>query len=237
MQHFFDIAFTPGVRARQRAHGSIGHYPAGHAVPPDLGTDEAAFLTERDSVYVASVGEDGWPYVQHRGGHAGFIRLLGPSTIGWLERPGNRQYVTAGHLDADSRIALIAVDYPSRRRLKVYGRATYHSSPPPHLLEAFGDDIGRIDGVVTVDVVATDWNCPKFITPRYTADEIRAAVEPLNVRIRQLEAELATVRAEAPSDQPQLAGVTGVTRSSTAAFARAVSNEDNGASARRRSLE
>lgn len=192
MQHFFDIAFTPAVRARQQAHGSIDHYTADWPQPAALGDAEATFLAERDSVYLASVGEDGWPYVQHRGGARGFIRILGPSRIGWIEQAGNRQYVTAGHLDANPRIALIAVDYPTRRRLKLLGRATFEASPSADLLALFGTELGRMEALVTVDVEATDWNCPKHITPRFTEDEIHAATEPLRARIRELEAALAS---------------------------------------------
>jgi len=199
MQHFFDIAFTPAVIEHQRRRGrpiadAVGdeRWPA----PAGLDDDEQQFLAERDSFYLASVGDDGWPYVQHRGGPPGFVKVLSPTRIAWAERPGNRQYITAGHLDADDRVALISVDYPTRRRLKLYGRARYTGDPTEAQIAELGDSEGRIDGIVHVDVVATSWNCPKHITPRYTADQVRAMSDPLTRRIAELEAELAAVRAE-----------------------------------------
>ena len=204
MQHFFDIAFTPSVIERQRAHGSFEHYGAQNGpwpTPAGLSHDEQLFLTERDSFYLSSVGEDGWPYVQHRGGPIGFVTVLGPTRIAWAERLGNRQFVTAGHIDADDRVALIAVDYPNRRRLKLYGHATYVTHPTAEQVAALNHSNGRLDAIVYVDVVATDWNCPKHITPRYTADEVRALRDPLTRRVAELEAQLADLRAGKPDGE------------------------------------
>lgn len=161
--------------------------------PRGLGPEEAAFLTERDSFYVASVGEGGWPYVQHRGGPAGFLHVLDPTHLGWTERPGNRQFVSAGNLDHDDRIALIAVDYPNRRRLKLLGHARWDTDPEPDHVAALGST-GRLEGLVTVEVSAFDWNCAKFITPRYTAEQVRELTGALAARIRDLEADIARLR-------------------------------------------
>ena len=194
MKHFFDVAFTPDVLARQQAKGSFDHYGGGHVewpAPPGLGPEEQTFLTGRDSVYVSTVSQDGWPYVQHRGGPKGFISVLGHDRIGWIERSGNKQYLTAGNLDGHDRIAIIAVDYPTRRRLKLLGHAAFVADPDPVQLAPFGDLTGRVEGLVTIEIVAFDWNCPKYITPRYTADEVRATNTELLQRIESLEAELA----------------------------------------------
>ncbi|NUS94652.1 MAG: pyridoxamine 5'-phosphate oxidase family protein [Nocardia sp.] len=158
-----------------------------------MGAAEAEFLQRRDSFYIASTGSNGWPYVQHRGGPAGFVKVVGPTRLVWGESLGNRQYITAGHLDADDRVAIIAVDYPNRKRLKVLGHARFDPDPAPDLLEQLEIN-GRLEGILTVEVVAFDWNCPKFITPRFTADEVRAATEPLRERISRLESELAAHR-------------------------------------------
>jgi hypothetical protein len=192
VDHFGDIAFTPSVQQHQRRRGSRDTYQRMSETPPPggLGPEEAAFLTARDSFYLASVGEGGWPYVQHRGGPAGFLHVVDPTHLAWTERPGNRQLVTAGNLDHDGRIALIAVDYPSRRRLKLLGHAEWSPDPDPGVLRALGAT-GRLEGLVTVEVAAFDWNCAKFITPRYTAEQVRELTAELAARIADLEAELA----------------------------------------------
>ncbi len=201
MTDYFDIAFTPPVLDLQAHKGSAGRYERTSGPedgPTRLGPDETEHISSRDSFYLASVGGDGWPYVQHRGGEAGFVTVMDPTTIGWLERHGNRQYVGTGNITADGRVAMIFVDYPRRTRLKLYGRATYHPDPDPELIEALGRPGWRIDGAVTVEVVAFAWNCPKQITPRFTAEEVRAAVEPLHERIAELERQLEAVGPGAP---------------------------------------
>jgi uncharacterized protein len=192
VQHFLDISAGPHSNAHQRRRGSYDGFRAWTSGPATerLGPDEIEFLESRDSFYLASVGEDGWPYVQHRGGPVGFVRVLGGTTLAWAERPGNRQFLTAGHVDADSRVALIAVDYPTRTRLKVLGRADWQPAPDPVRLDELGLE-GRAEGLMTVEVVAVDWNCPKYITPRFTAEQVAAVVEPLRRRIDELEAQLA----------------------------------------------
>ena len=196
MEHFGTIAFGRSSQEHQRRRGSYASYRSmlDGPAPAGLGTFETEFLTARDSFYLSSVGEDGWPYVQHRGGPAGFLKVIDATHIAWADRAGNRQYITAGNVDQDDRIAIIAVDYPNRTRIKLLGHARFDPSPDPALLEQLGID-GRLEGLVTVEVTAVDWNCPKFITPRFTADEIRAATTPLADRISVLETELAALRA------------------------------------------
>lgn len=192
MERFFDLVFDADTLGHQRRRGSHDRYEAARTLPPPagLGDGEIDFLSRRDSFYLASVGANGWPYVQHRGGPAGFVRVVDPTHLAWAERSGNRQYVTAGHVDHDDRVAIIAVDYPNRQRLKLLGHARFDPEPGADLLERLGIE-GRLEGLVTVEVAAFDWNCPKYITPRYTVDEVRAAVEPLHRRIQELEAALA----------------------------------------------
>jgi uncharacterized protein len=195
MQNYLDDLVTPSVLEVQRQKGSIGRYPIGADAPdgPDaLDAGEIAHITASDSFYLSTVSESGWPYVQHRGGDAGFVKLLGPSTIGWAERSGNRQYLGTGNIAADGRVSMIFVDYPTRTRLKLRGHATYHPDPSPELIEALGAEGMRIDGAITVEVVATSWNCPKYITPRYTVAQIETATAPLRQRIAELETRLET---------------------------------------------
>lgn len=197
MDHFFALAFGAEEQAHQRRKGSLDRYE--HAlsaapVPTGLGAAEAEFLQRRDSFYLASTGSNGWPYVQHRGGPPGFVKVTGPTQLTWAESTGNRQYITAGHLDHDDRVAIIAVDYPNRKRLKLLGHARFDPDPTPEELEQHRT-AGRLEGILTVEVVAFDWNCPKYITPRFTADEVRAATAPLRERIGELEAALAAHQA------------------------------------------
>ena len=198
MRHsFFDLAFTPSVQAEQTRRGSRAAYESAargkHAGPDALSEREADFVAERDSFYLASVSETGWPYVQHRGGPAGFVRRLDEKTIGWAEFAGNRQYVSAGNTAADDRVSLFFMDYPHRQRLKLLGRlSAYEPGERPDLAEqlAIPGYRARVERLVTVAVEAFDWNCPQHITPRFTAAEIETAVAPLYARIAELEARL-----------------------------------------------
>ena len=196
MQSFGDIAFSESVRRHQRRRGSLEAYQQhGSGPAPDgLGPDEVQFLVERDSFYLASAGEAGWPYVQHRGGPPGFLRVVDPTRLVWAERSGNRQVVTAGNLDQDDRVSLIAVDYPSRQRLKVLGHARWDPEPDRELLDSLAI-AGRIEGLVSVEVAAFDWNCPKYITPRYTEEQVAAFTAHLTTRIAVLEDRLARIEA------------------------------------------
>lgn len=201
MTDFFDIAVTPKVLELQELKGSLGLYTSEVGAGPGelhtLDPNEVLFLTSRDSFYMASVGETGWPYVQHRGGDAGFVKILDDHTIGWVERSGNRQYIGTGNVTANGKVSLIFVDYPSRSRIKIYGRATHHPTASAELLDALGAEGIRSDGAVTVEVLATAWNCPKYITPRYTEPQIAGAIGQLQERIEELEKELAAARGQA----------------------------------------
>jgi len=195
MTDFFDIAVTPSVLDLQERKGSRGLYAdevgSGPGDAHELTGDEIDFLRSRDSFYLASVGETGWPYVQHRGGDIGFLKVLDRNTIGWAERNGNRQYIGTGNIAHNGRVSAIFVDYPSRSRLKIYGQATHHPEPSEELLRSLGAEDLRTDGAITIEVLATAWNCPKFITPRFTEPQIRGAITKLQDRIDELEAQLA----------------------------------------------
>lgn len=199
MTDFFDIAATQSVLDLQKDKGSFGMYVstvgAGPGEPHTLDESEIEFLTTRDSLYIATVGDTGWPYVQHRGGDVGFVKVLDSQTIGWAERNGNRQYVGTGNIAANGRVALILVDYPSRSRIKIYGRATHHADPSDELLAALGSTDLRTDGAITIEVLATAWNCPKYITPRFTEAQVNGAIGHLQSRIVELEGQLASVTA------------------------------------------
>jgi len=200
-RRFYDLAFTPAVQAEQARHGSRASYAAltanagGDAATDVLSQREIAFIEARDSFYLASVSEIGWPYVQHRGGPAGFVRPLDKETLGWADFAGNRQYVSVGNTATDDRAAMFFMDYPQRQRLKVLGRMrSYDASLRPDLAQRLG--VGgyraRIERFILITVEAFDWNCPQHITPRFTLAELEKLMAPLNARIAELETRLET---------------------------------------------
>jgi predicted pyridoxine 5'-phosphate oxidase superfamily flavin-nucleotide-binding protein len=198
--NFLHLATTPAVRsARQRYYGAPSAATAdGTAPPPDvLGPEEREFITARDSFYLATISESGWPYVQHRGGQPGFLRVLGPRRLAFADRRGNRQMLSTGNLGASDRVALFLMDYPQRSRLKILGHARVvpAAADPDLLNEVAPSRDAVVERVMIIEVVAFDWNCPKYITPRYTKTEVDARLAPLHARIAELEGQLARVRA------------------------------------------
>jgi uncharacterized protein len=197
---FAELAFTARVKAAQSEQGSRDAYTrfeGGESHHQRLGPPEAEFLAARDSFYMASVGETGWPYVQHRGGPKGFVRVLDERTIGFADFRGNRQYVSVGNLSGDDRVSLILVDYPNRRRLKILGRArAIAAEDDPAVIErlTLPGYRAKVERGLVIAVEAFDWNCPQHITPRFTEEEVAAAVAPLHARVAELEAELARAR-------------------------------------------
>lgn len=193
MKHFADIMFTDIVRAAQARRGSRDAYAKMTARPaPDgLGEREASFIEARDSFYMASVTETGWPYVQHRGGPAGFLKLIDQATLAMADYRGNKQYVSLGNLKNDNRAALFLMDYPNRSRLKVIARveAVEAADHPDLAARVATEGEGRVERIFTFHVEAFDWNCPQFITPRFTEDEVRAVVAPHMQKLAALEAE------------------------------------------------
>jgi predicted pyridoxine 5'-phosphate oxidase superfamily flavin-nucleotide-binding protein len=197
MRHrFFETAFTDGVRLEQERHGSRAAYAAltprkaGSRTDEGLGSDEIDFISVRESFYLGTVSETGWPHVQHRGGPLGFVRTLGRKTLGWADFSGNRQYVSIGNAASNDRVALFFMDYPNRQRLKVLGRmTTIEIAERPELqveLELAGYG-ARTEHAILIDVEAFDWNCPQHISPRFTKNEVEKLVAPLRDRIEDLE--------------------------------------------------
>jgi len=172
MPGFGNIAYTPaGQRAQIHYAGRAQDRAPEESI---LGEAEAAFIQERDGFYLATVNADGWPYVQFRGGPPGFLRVFNDTTVGWADFRGNRQYVSVGNLSGSDRLAMILMDYPNRRRLKLFAVATVidvESDPALAALLVVPEYRGRVERLVTARVVAFDWNCPQHITPRYTRAE------------------------------------------------------------------
>jgi uncharacterized protein len=191
---FLETYFTPEVLAAQ-AH----YFGRAQTLPPQPARDaltpqEADFIACRDSFYMATVTRDGWPYLQHRGGPAGFLKVLDPQTLGFADFKGNRQLLTAGILAASDRVSLFLMDYPGRERLKILGHARVLDAREHRdltdQLTAKPELRGKVERLFLISVVSFDWNCPQYITPRYTEAEVREAVAPLKKRIAELEARL-----------------------------------------------
>ena len=195
---FLDIAATPSVRAAQAAEGSAGLWADFHG---DRAFDrftpaEAAFVAARDSFYLASVSETGWPYVQHRGGPPGFLKVLDEATLGFADYRGNRQYISLGNVRAEDRVALILVDHPNRRRLKLYGHAEVRGlDDDPALASRLAvPGGGRAERSFLIRLASFDWNCPQHIAPRFSEPELAEALRPIRERLAALEAENQALR-------------------------------------------
>ena len=201
---FPELAFTPLVKKQQELHNSRRQYArmeqALQTSSDALGPDEQAFIALRDSFYMASVSETGWPYIQHRGGPGGFVRVLSPTLLGFAELRGNKQYISLGNLQHDSRAALFFMDYPNQTRLKILGRVEIHENDAqaPTLFESLKTaEPGAVtERAILIHVEAFDWNCPQHITPRYTLEELEPSLSQLRDRLATLEAENAALRAK-----------------------------------------
>ena len=198
---FLDIASTPSVRAAQ---AEMGVQDVWTNLPTDRSFDrftenERAFIASRDSFYMASVSETGWPYVQHRGGPQGFLKVVNDRTLAFADYRGNRQYISVGNLAANERVCLFLMDYPRRARLKIYAHAeklALDADPALAELVAMPSYRAKPERLFRLRLDAFDWNCPQHITPRYTEAEIAVAVQPLRQRLAELEAENAALRAQ-----------------------------------------
>ena len=203
-RNFGSLVFTPLVKALQEQHGSRRQYArleASDSSPGRLGPEESAFIADRDTFFMATLGSTGWPYVQHRGGPKGFLKVIDESTIAFADFLGNKQYISTGNLLSDNRAALILMDYPRQLRLKILGRVEIFEGDQAHT----DDWIGKvrdpqykatIERVYVIRVEAFDWNCQQHIIPRYTAEEIREALAPAEKRMHELEQENEQLRKE-----------------------------------------
>jgi predicted pyridoxine 5'-phosphate oxidase superfamily flavin-nucleotide-binding protein len=204
-QKFAEISFTPSVKAAQTRYGSRAaneRFESAEDSGDTLGAVEAQFIEARDGFYQATVNENGWPYVQFRGGPPGFLKVLDERTIGYADFRGNVQYLSVGNLAGNERIAMILMDYPNRRRLKIWARARIvHEDEDSELLARLEVPTyrARVERAVVMTIEAIDWNCPQHITPRFTESEIDELAAPLRERIAELEAQLGALSGDGPT--------------------------------------
>lgn len=191
---YLDLTFTDSVcRAQKQYYGSAGMIEGAPEQDP-LSQAEAEFIAARDSFYLGSISESGWPYIQHRGGPPGFLRVVDETTLAFADYKGNRQLLTTGNVSVNNRVALFLMDYKNRERLKILGHARIEDARVhPELVTRLADPKMRssVERLVFIDVVSFDWNCPKYITPRYSIEEIEELAAPLRARIAELEEKLA----------------------------------------------
>jgi predicted pyridoxine 5'-phosphate oxidase superfamily flavin-nucleotide-binding protein len=190
---FLELTVTDTVRKAQQHYFGRSQQIAPQRERDALTEGEIQFIASRESFYMATVTETGWPYLQHRGGAPGFLRVLSPTQLAFADYKGNRQLLSTGNLAANERVALFLMDYPRRERLKILGHARIEDAREhPELVAQLAepDTRGIVERLFLIEVVSFDWNCPKYITPRYTATEVEEVVAPLRHRIAELEAQL-----------------------------------------------
>jgi predicted pyridoxine 5'-phosphate oxidase superfamily flavin-nucleotide-binding protein len=200
-EHYGTIAFTDNVRDAQACYGSRAFYDRKRAKvaspdPDPLTATEREFLAEQDGFYLATVSETGWPYVQYRGGPAGFLHVIDDYTVGWADFRGNLQYISTGNLAGDDRVAAIVMDYAHRRRLKLFGRAQVIAAEDrPELVDTLTNPSydAKVQRAVLITIEAFDWNCPQHITPRFTAVQIERHVTAPSHQLSALRAENGTL--------------------------------------------
>lgn len=196
---FLDLATSASVRSAQAEIGVDHLWTPGQVNRQfeAFTANEEAFIAARDSFYMASASETGWPYVQYRGGPAGFLKVIDEVTLAFADFRGNRQYISVGNLDANGRVALILVDYPRRARLKILAHAERLTlDADPAFLEKVIDPSyrARPERIFRLCLAAFDWNCPQHIVPRFTEAEIARAIQPLHEKLEALEVENRTLR-------------------------------------------
>lgn len=194
---FADITFTESVKNAQSLYGSREQnrfFELSEDPRNELNEFESEFIEARDSFYQATISENNWPYVQHRGGPVGFLKVLDSRTIGYADFKGNRQYLSVGNLNANPRISLILMDYPNRHRLKLWGTVRIvHAADEPEIIARLEMPSyrARVERAIIIHIEAIEWNCPQHITPRYSQAEVDAIVKPLVDQIKQLRADSA----------------------------------------------
>ena len=191
---FTKIAFTPGVKTVQTQNGTRAIYEQFEQQESEadaLATKEIEFIRARDSFYLGTVGSNGYPYIQFRGGATGFLKIIDDRTVGFADFKGNLQYISVGNLSDNDRVFLFLMDYAHRRRLKIWGRARV--TQDVELIDRLTDSAypAEVERGIIITIEAMSWNCPQHIPLKYSEAEVKAQTEPLEAKIKELEAELA----------------------------------------------
>jgi predicted pyridoxine 5'-phosphate oxidase superfamily flavin-nucleotide-binding protein len=199
---FARVAFTPLVKEQQTLHGSRNQYERveqfGNA-GDSLTEAERDFILSRDSFYMATVSETGWPYIQHRGGEPGFLHVPDEHSVAFADYRGNRQYISLGNIEHDDRVALFLMDYPTRSRLKILGHAEVREGIEAQELIGELSSPGvrsLVERAIVIRLEAFDWNCQQYITPRYTEEQVVQVIASIRQRVGELEEENKRLRAE-----------------------------------------
>lgn len=202
-QNYRHTLFNDAVKALQERHGSRAAYlkmdAAADGTPDTLTAKELDYIALRDSFYIASVNSDGWPYMQHRGGPAGFLRHIAGNRIGFADYRGNKQYISTANLAGNDRVSLFLMDYPNKDRLKLVGHAhSIELADDPSLVTSMMPEGYRAvpERAFLIDVIGCEWNCSQHIKPRFTEAEISAAIQPMAAELNQLRAENAALRTQ-----------------------------------------
>jgi uncharacterized protein len=192
---YLQITTTDAVKQLQERWGSRSTYcrlESGPLTHHQLGPEEVAFIEAQDSFFLASINDNDWPYIQHRGGPRGFLKVFANNQLGFPDFKGNRQYLSFGNILKHPRVSLFLIDYPARARLKIFGQAKLvEGANLPEVLSKAFETAGDVQRGVIIQVEAFDWNCPKYIVPRFTEAQVRTVIDPLVKRIKDLETELA----------------------------------------------
>ncbi len=198
---FADILFSSPVKVRQcemNSRANFEKWEQREDFNDRVDQRVAAFVAARDSFYLGSVSPDGWPYIQHRGGPAGFLKVLDDKHLGFADYSGNRQYISAGNFSVNDRVSLFLMDYPNQRRLKIIGHIAQVDPADKELLARLSDPEypARIERGYVITVAAFDWNCSQHITPRFDSSTIEAHIAPLLAELEQLKQKLAATTQE-----------------------------------------
>tara|TARA_R110002051_G_scaffold290773_1_gene354459 strand:- start:85352 stop:85966 length:615 start_codon:yes stop_codon:yes gene_type:complete len=200
-KNFAEIAFTDVVKKLQEKHGSRRGYERMERFSKVDGlTDhEMSFIQNRDSFYLASIGAKEFPYIQHRGGPKGFLKVLDPKRLGFIDFIGNKQYVSVGNMESNKNVSLIMIDYPTRTRLKIFAKAEVvelKDDSELYRLLNLEDYKFRPERMMVFHIEAYDWNCPQHIIPRYTVEEIQQSFLPQKQYIKKLEEEIKVLKSK-----------------------------------------
>lgn len=200
-KNFAEIAFTDAVKKLQEKNGSRAAYERMEkfSVVDGLTSNEITFIQNRDSFYLASIGVKEFPYVQHRGGPKGFLKVLDSKRIGFIDFTGNKQYVSVGNMVTNNNVSLIMIDYPSKMRLKVFAKAeVVELKDNPELFDELNlkEYKFRPERMLIFHIEAYDWNCPQHITARYTVDEINQAFLTQQEYVLKLEEQIEVLKSK-----------------------------------------